>query len=220
MTPTRPARRVAHLATAGILVLVATACYPDRPTTVGGDPTVTTIPAPNASFAAPTYTLVDSVVKLQEEGEIVPMPGQYDDEILAQIRENMNARGYHEITFPYTGSARPDFIVVAGVAETTYVGWYYNYYYYWGWWGGWPAYGPGYGWYYPGYAVPYAVDAGGVIIQMVDARAAAQQPDSVPVAWIASINAVLTGGDETNRIRTGIDQAFDQSPYLKASGTQ
>ena len=220
MTPTRLVRRVSPLAAAGALVLVAAACYPDRPTSVGGDPTVTTIPAPNVSFAAPTYTLVDSVVKLQEEGEIVPMPGQYDEQILANIRTNMNARGYREIRFPFTTSERPDFILVAGVAETTYVGWYYDYWYYWGWWGGWPGYGGGWGWYYPGYAVPYAVDAGAVIIQMVDARAGAQQPDQVPVAWIASINAVLTGGNESARIQTGIDQAFEQSPYINASGAQ
>lgn len=220
MTPTHLARRAARVAAAGTMLFVAAACYPDRPTTYGGDPTVTTIPAPNVSFAAPTYTLVDSVVKLQEEGEIVPMPGQYDEEILARIRENMNARGYRELPYPYRTAERPDFILLSGVAETTYVGWYYDYWYYWGWWGGWPAYGPGWGWYYPGYAVPYAVNTGGVIIQMVDTRSSVAQPDSVPVAWIASINAVLTGGDESNRVRAGIDQAFEQSPYLRASGAQ
>ena len=51
MLSTHSARRITFTAAVGAFVLAAAACYPDRPTTYGGAPTVTTIPAPNVSFA-------------------------------------------------------------------------------------------------------------------------------------------------------------------------
>jgi hypothetical protein len=37
------------------------------------------------------------------------------------------------------------------------------------------------------------------------------------VQWTGSISGVLTGSYNASRINTGIDKAFDQSPYLKTN---
>lgn len=219
MSQRSPTRWLARTWLAAAALTVAAACYPDQPTSVGGQPTVTTLRAPDASFAAPTFTLIDSIVQIVEEGQAeAPISRQYDDLVLNELREQMIARGYRELTFPFTTAERPDFVMVAGAASEVYVGYFYDYYAYWGWWGGW-AYPPGWGWYYPGYVVPYAFEHGSLLVSLIDRRAAAQQPDKVPVVWVAGISAVLTGGNESARIVEGIDQAFAQSPYLNASGS-
>ena len=50
---------------------------------------------------------------------------------------------------------------------------------------------------------------------MVDLRAPRQTTKRVPVLWVAAINGVLTDNSVLPRVLTGIDQAFDQSPYLR-----
>lgn len=35
-----------------------------------------------------------------------------------------------------------------------------------------------------------------------------------PMYWAGGVNGVLTSGSNTSRVTDGIDQAFEQSPYL------
>jgi hypothetical protein len=39
----------------------------------------------------------------------------------------------------------------------------------------------------------------------------------VPIYWAGAINGVLSGGSDVSRITKGIDQAFEQSPQIKAN---
>jgi uncharacterized protein DUF4136 len=91
-----------------------------------------------------------------------------------------------------------------------------------GWWGGWyPGY-PG-GCYYCGYppVVGYQTyDVGSVVLDMFDLR---QIPDNGVIpgdydpSWIAVIRGLISSTQSFNadRVISGIEQAFAQSPYLK-----
>jgi hypothetical protein len=38
-----------------------------------------------------------------------------------------------------------------------------------------------------------------------------------PIYWAGALNGVLTSGSDASRITRGIDQAFEQSPYLNTN---
>ncbi|WP_394333880.1 DUF4136 domain-containing protein [Cyclobacterium lianum] len=102
------------------------------------------------------------------------------------------------------------------VATSTRVYYYYDWNY-WYWW--YPGWYPGWAWYYPGYYYPVhrtGYTAGSLFIQMTDNRNNGPGSD-VPVPWSALIVGVLeTPRSHINqRLRATIEQAFEQSPYLK-----
>ena len=104
-------------------------------------------------------------------------------------------------------------------------GWWWGYP---GWgWGGWPGWGyPGYPW-YPGYISYYSYKEGTIVLEMVDGDSFrniadwVEQPnDDVPdlvIRWLASIDGYISSNADYNaeRAQRGIDEAFEQSPYLK-----
>jgi hypothetical protein len=197
------------------LALAATACYPDRSVDSTTEfASVTTLFDNQASFQTITkYALPDTVIYVPKlEGKEVPAVTQ--QAILSAIRTNLNTLGWTEVVNARTTPV--DVYVTAAVASNTYVGWVYDYWGYWGWYPYWPpGYGGGSGWYYPGYWYPYSYTTGSVILGMVDARA---QPgtERVPLIWTGAVNGVLADATSNIAIATaGINQAFEQSPYLK-----
>ena len=90
-----------------------------------------------------------------------------------------------------------------------------------GWWGGWyPGY-PG-GCYYCGYPpqVGYVqYEVGSVILDMFDIRqiTTGPVPNDFDPSWLAVMRGLIstTGSFNKERVVTGIQQAFRQSPYLK-----
>ncbi len=92
-----------------------------------------------------------------------------------------------------------------------------------GWWGGWyPGY-PGYPCYYCGYppTVGYAqYEVGSVVLDLFDLR---KLPDTglpsedYEPSWLAVMRGLLSSDQNFNseRVVSGIQQAFEQSPYLK-----
>jgi len=91
-----------------------------------------------------------------------------------------------------------------------------------GWWGGWyPGY-PG-GCYYCGYppTVGYtSYEVGTVALEMYDLRkipAGGSIPSDFDISWIGVLRGLLASksSTENTRVVNGIQQAFDQSPYLK-----
>jgi len=108
---------------------------------------------------------------------------------------------------------------MVGVDNSYYV-WYPGWGY-WGWWPGWgywPGYGPGWGWGYPGYVGRVTYETGTVFVDMIDPNdpAPAVEPPEIPVVWTGALRGILSGGAATaaTRIVDGLNQAFDQSPYL------
>ena len=197
------------------IALAATACYPDRSVDSTTEfASVTTLFDNQASFQTITkYALPDTVLYVPRlEGNEVPAATQLA--ILSAIRTNLNGLGWTEVT---NASATPvDVYVTAAVASDTYVGWVYDYWGYWGWYPYWPpGYGPGYGWGYPGYWYPYSYTTGSLIMGMIDARAT-PNPQKVPLIWTGAVNGVLADATTNIAIATaGINQAFEQSPYLR-----
>jgi hypothetical protein len=118
----------------------------------------------------------------------------------------------------------PDAVLtVSAMATTTYYAWSY-YPYYWGWYGGWYWYKSS-DYYYPWYPYyPYggtyvsSYTQGSLIMSLSDVSSATEETDSIPVVWLGVINGLMGSTDKAdiqNRLEYGIDQAFDQSLYLK-----
>ena len=72
------------------------------------------------------------------------------------------------------------------------------------------------GWHYP-YRVYYGYTAGSLLIEMLDLQADQQSGKKLPVIWDSYIGGLLTSSESLNQQRTldAVEQAFDQSPYLK-----
>ncbi len=189
--------------------LLFAGCYPQTPDYIEEYDIIFTDYQPEFDFkSALTYSVPDSVVLITgdlgqgEEPEM--LDPYYGDLIVAQIRENMDARGWTEVA----ATANPDVILLPSVNKTTYS---YTYYYggYWGWY--YPYYGYGYG--YPTYTTTY--QTGTLLIQMNDPNETSGT-GNVPIVWISAINGLAEGSQAsiTNRILSYIDQAFVQSEYL------
>jgi hypothetical protein len=195
------------------LALTATACYPDRSVDATSEfASVTTLFDQEAEFATVTkYALPDTVLYVPRAEDEVPAVTQAA--ILTSIRENLNGLGWQEVTNPATTPV--DVYVVATITSQTNVYWVY-WWDYWGWYPYWPVgwSGASTNWYYPGYWYPYSYTTGTVLIGMADARASVGE-GRVPLMWSAGINGVLADAGTNVSIATaGIDQAFEQSPYL------
>ncbi len=164
-----------------------------------------------------TFTVPTRVIKIDQE--YVPgdpdfepdfVSPEYAEAILFSIRSNMANLGYTEVET----EENPDLIILPAVFQTDELYFYYDWWY-WNWF--YPGWGPGWGWYYPGYYPPQVsrIRTGTVIMQMTDPKNQSAS-DKIPVVWTGVINGLLEGNEATttSRIRTTINQAFDQSPYL------
>lgn len=93
---------------------------------------------------------------------------------------------------------------------TPYWWWYYPGYwdpYYWGAWGTW-----GYG-----FPVYYSYSENSLLMEMLDLAAPTGEDEELPVVWNAYIDGDLSGYRvfDLERMARGIDQAFEQSPYIQ-----
>jgi hypothetical protein len=135
---------------------------------------------------------------------------EYDDDILALIAANLDARGFQRMDENSPDSS--DVRVV--VSATTVANWYaYSYY---PWYGGWGWYYP----YYPTWGVSYAYTTGTLIVDMVNPSEADPVEQTFPNYWRGVVNGVLDDveSSKVRRFTDSINQLFIQSPYLKSTG--
>lgn len=163
-----------------------------------------------------TYAMPDSIVKIGSidlgddniTGPDVVDP-VYADQILATVRNQMNARGWTEVD----ETANPDVILLTSTMTTENVYYYYDPYY-WGWY--YPYYG--YGWYYPGYypSTSYTSFTSGSFLMQMSYPDGININDQIPILWTAVVNGVAEGtnAEIVGRVNKAIGTAFDQSPYL------
>ena len=202
---------------AGALLTVSS-CYPGGATSVQQLDLVVTAHDETVDFTSfITYALLDSVVHvdLEDNNNDDLLDRANDALILSQIRSNIEAMGYVEEADPANNT--PDIVFLVGAWAVTNTDAYVSYPW-WGWYGWYPYWGccgPGYGWGYPSAPVVVRYDTATLVITMVDPNRAAV--DEIPVVWVAGMNGVLGSGGTTIRITDGIDQAFDQSPYLRTN---
>lgn len=195
--------------------LLLAGCYPDQPDYIDEYDITYTNYSPSFDFkAANTYSLPDSVVIISgdlAEGEQPSMVDPlYGDQILGRIRDNMNSLGWTEVE----NAVEADVVVLPSAIKTLNIDTYY-YGGYWGWY--YPYYGYGYGWYYPGYYPTYTSYTTGSLLVQMNVPSDLSPTESIPVVWIAIFNGLLEGSDASinSRVVNGIDQAFEQSPYLQ-----
>jgi hypothetical protein len=210
-----------------VMALIMTglfACYPDETVTYSDLDIVVTAHDADFNFTnVKTYYLYDSVIHLKDTlnpENNVDLSRQFDQNILDMVRQNMANYGYLLESDP-EGNA-PDLIfTVKAMGTRNYFAYSYYPWYYWDW---------GWGWYYKSadywypYYPPYwggtyitSYEVGTLIFGLYDVRNATAATDSIPVVWNADINGLLgsTAATLERRLEYGINQAFEQSPYLK-----
>ena len=197
----------------GVLLFSILGCYPDESLTINElDIVATNYDDDYFSRVSPqSYHLPDTV------GVIGDGDAQLDraamDFILAQVRRNFNDLGYEEKK-SIDENDLPDVVVTVSAVKVTVTGagcipWYP----WWGWYPWYPGWGWGGGWCYPTYV--YAYETGTLAIDMISPEES--RNETFKRVWTAGING-LTRSDQVGNqefVRSTIDQAFTQSPYLQ-----
>jgi Domain of unknown function (DUF4136) len=202
-------------ATVAMAVLMP-ACYATDYNSVATNPSgvvITVVDRGPALVTARTFALPDTVVEIPVGSNTLDHVS--DQQIVANVRAHMVALGWQDVGI--NPAATPDVILLIAAAtriETgvAYVDWFgaWGYLPYWG-----PSVDGGWIWGVPAGAVPYAFQAGTILISMLDRRSPNPTLRSIPLLWSAGIDGVVTTtANTTERALAGIDQAFVQSPYL------
>lgn len=146
------------------------------------------------------------------------MPAAMATSVIDSVTQNLIARGYRPAAAKNEADLAVEIVYLRAVFSDYYC-YYWSDWYYWGY--------PGYSYYYP-----YSCDtaewrSGMMVTNVVDlksagpARAAAPMGNSVlRGVWFSGIYGVESeSGSSMQRAVDGIDQSFEQSPYLTASPT-
>jgi len=198
---------------AGLLIVQGAACesIPLSTENIGWVATVVDSTTPALSQAR-TFAVLDTIVPLEGAGNI----DHSADKVVAQsVREHLLDLGWVE-NRDSTG-VLPDVVVLLGASITEHTGVAYG-----GWYGAYgamPYWGgtadPSWAFGAPVGAVEFTYEAGTVVLTMIDLRAPRAVSKQVPVLWLAALNGVLTSSAVLPRVLDGVDQAFEQSPYLR-----
>ncbi len=196
------------------LILGLAACYPGGPESLDELGIVMTLKNPNGNFSGMmTYAMEDTVAILVKPGDdsSIPIDPQYNPIILDELQVQMANAGFTREMDP--AANKPDVWLSVGAVESEV----WLYWYSWGYYGGYP----GWGWYYPPYVGTASFQQGTVVWQLHDLREIddPDDPEANPsLNWVASINGALeyTNSTTASGIRSGIQQGFEQSPYIVA----
>jgi hypothetical protein len=189
------------------LVGLMAGCYPSGPEYIDQYDLVYSNYDSQYDFTAKhTYAIPDKIMKIDDQliggGEPNYVKDTYAVPMLNQINKNMADFGWTKVA----KGANPDVVLNPVAYElTTYSYWYGGGY--WNWWYG--------GWYYP-YPVVTSYSTGSLVVTMTDPNDISPD-DKAKAVWSFVINGLLEGSaaDFTNRYTKGINQAYEQSQYLK-----
>jgi hypothetical protein len=188
-----------------------------------------------------TFVIRDSVGFItnyleDEDEEEFYKPGGASEQIRNYVTQKFTSMGYtlvdEDENFDFGVNLTASFINTTTIVG--YPGWWGGWYDYWGWYGGyWPPY---YGGWYPWYTSVYQHQTGSIMIEMADGESVREYrefidgktdeeleqipPEDFPpinFRWQGMVQGVLGTSTDYNKDRAqrGIDEAFDQSPYLK-----
>ena len=213
-------------------MLLLTSCY--KSNVVYYDELDATLTQYEVEFDFSTYTdfaMSDSTILVtnyltDEEIDEFFAPGGTSDVTLEEVKKRFVERDY---TFTADHDAA-DFVAAVTVMLVKQSG---AVYYPPGWWWGYPGWGWG-GWWgypgypgYPGYVQTYSYKIGNLAIEMIDGDSFRSFGNYVPgetieipelfVRWVATIDGYVTnnGDYDAQRAQRGLNEAFEQSPYLK-----
>jgi hypothetical protein len=209
-------RFAGSLAALILIPLFLSSCYPDYGMSTSDYDIIVTRYDKDVNFKSfKTYAMPDSVFHIFPKDEDDTINRDYDKEVIARVKDNMDKLGYeHDVPADSDHVTKETVVVIISATNSTYQG----YSYYPGW--GYPGWGWGYpGWgYYPGWAVPYQYSTGTIIVEMYDGSRFDEETEIAPIIWVGGINGLTSGSSPSSiksRIISSIDQAFNQSPYLK-----
>jgi hypothetical protein len=203
--------------------LLLGACGTDAPSSQEQLDVVATSYEPTYRFQqATTYALPSQVAVISDPGTTPQtIDPTLNQNVLQTISNELNSRGYTQDTSNNPSNPPSIFVEVSKMnTVTTQV--YYDYWY--GYYGGYyaPYYGSAYGLGWAPVTVPYIVTAtvGSLIINVTDPNHPDNADKKLPTVWTAVLNGVIdnsTQAEIQQRIDTGIQQAFQQSPYFSRS---
>src|SRR5579864_3647964 len=162
-----------------------------------------------------TFVLPPYVGLISNSSSDTILDPQHGDTILNEIKTNLENRGYTEVPNDHEADIG---VGVTALKEVTLVtGWYPG-----SWWG-YPGWGGCYwyycGWYpwYPPYYPTYVYQTGSLVVELVDLKNVDKPGDKLDVIW-TNWNGGALGSSATNlqNALNAINQAFVQSPYIKA----
>ncbi len=181
-----------------------------------------------------TFAIRDSVILIHNDwltdAEVTNWysNGGSSDQIRAMVLKKFQELGYTQVT----DTANADYLVNMSMFAIEYTSYYY---YYPGWWWGYPGYWPPY-WgpyyknnkstaginyyypwypYYPSYTY-YTSYEGLLLLELIDKNSVNDSDPQIRFVWEAGVQGSLTSDKSYNqqRIQRGLDEAFEQSPYL------
>ena len=190
------------------------------------NPIVTTFNDASFNFSTlKTFAMPDTVVHFAPlTGTPLAVTRQFDQVALNQVRADLIARGYVQVT---AGSGvTPSFVVLVGATATTnynaFVG--YPWYGTWGFYSGWAFYAPGFdnswGIVYPWYTTTgvVAYDRGTLIVDMIPTGPTINPlAKTVRSVWAGVATSLLAGNITAADVTAAINQMFALSPYLVAA---
>src|SRR5829696_5088358 len=212
------------IAALGVIVAM-TACDDDDDFTGPTTGVVRAFADSQFNFAAlKTFAMPDTVAHFTALSGVPEDPSRaYDATILNEVRADLIARGYTQVTDPRTTT--PDFVVLVGTsAATNYDAWVsYSWYPYYG-------YYSGFGWYAPGFSSAWSLtypwyatvgvteyERGSLVVTIVPTLSVNPLDQSIRAAWAGVATGVLgDNGLSQAGVQAAVDQMFALSPYLVA----
>ncbi|WP_341835199.1 DUF4136 domain-containing protein [Chitinophaga pollutisoli] len=161
-----------------------------------------------------TFSIVDSVAVISNREGSKKELTQYDQQLLAQLKSQMQGRGYTLVD----KAAKPDIAMNVSRIDNTSTSIGYNP----GYWSGWPGYWdagywgyPGWNYWFPSYYSVFRYNEKSVAIDLVDLKNAKEGSNQLTAVWNAMLRG--TGVWNSNNLDAMVKALFDQSQYLKAT---
>jgi hypothetical protein len=185
---------------------------------------VTTFKDSNFNFTTlHTFAMPDTVAHLVPlTGTPLTVTGQFDAVALNQVRTDLLARGYTDVS--NQAGVTPDFVVLVGATATTnYNAWVtYPWFSFWG-------FSPVFNFFAPGFSTAWGIifpwgpvigttayDRGTLIVTIVPTSSINQADETIQAAWAGVATGLLNGSITDLTVTTAIDKMFALSPYLTA----
>ncbi len=201
------------------IILGLSGCYPDSSIPPEESDTVYTSYNKDADFYNyKYYQISDSVLRIDDYGEVVMGQGRYDDLILRRVNQNLQSLGY--INIAVNDTLKADVSIIVSDLSFLSISYYWNYIpygYYYQWWDNYPT-DENDVFYDAYYAISapagiFASAQSNIMIDMVESDFEPNQ-ESVSIYWRGLTTGIYSAYMES-RLLKNIDQMFYQSPYLK-----
>ena len=157
-----------------------------------------------------SFYVIDSILIIDNSEKSTYWNNGNSQKIVNAFEAQLATAGYEAVE----SIEEADAVLQLSYVNNTY---YFNAYNPGPWWNTYPGYWNwgGWGWYYP-YSFSYSYSTGSIIGELVDTNAPSPTNDKLTVVWNTYICGLLNGNNlSLSRTMEAIEQAFEQSPYLK-----